>query len=52
MLDVRRAHKWIDVKLTSVLVKNGVCLWCGVGAVEVSPLICSLHNKAQFYVRL
>jgi hypothetical protein len=23
-----------------------------LGAVEVSPLICSLHNKAQFYVRL
>ncbi len=34
-------------------VRNSACLWCGVGAkaaMEVSPLICSLHNKAQFYV--
>ncbi len=51
LLDVLRTHKWIDVKLASVLVKNSICLWRGVGAgaaIGVSPLICSLHNKAQF----
>jgi hypothetical protein len=36
---------------SGVLVRNSACLWCGVGAeaaMEVSPLICSPHNKAQF----